>query len=180
MSKSLIVLFSLLSLTSCAYNFETQSTSAPTITVPYAEKDTQGDLTNRVIYLLNASGKFRPRTCGGRYLLELRLLDTRDTNVGYRYDQNEEGQLLTTTIPNETRLSALVEVTLIDNYSGCVVLGPAKISTSVDFDHDWDASFDAVNVFSLGQVSDYFDGKDTANFPLNRKLAQKIVDYLTQ
>ncbi len=35
-----------------------------------------------------------------------------------------------------------------------------------------------VNVFSLGQVTDIDEARDVAEYPLHRRLAQKIVDYI--
>ena len=67
---------------------------------------------------------------------------------------------------------------MIDSRSGCVVLGPSIIKAHVDFDHEFNSSRDAVNVFSLGQVTDIDGATDAAARPLNKVLAQKIVDYM--
>ncbi|MFQ5729847.1 MAG: hypothetical protein ACE5GN_05765, partial [Waddliaceae bacterium] len=81
-------------------------------------------------------------------------------------------------IPTETRIKVLAEVTVRDSCSGEMVLGPAKIYASVDYDHDYYFSRDAVNVFSLGQLTDSDAAHDAVQSPLNRALAQKIVDYV--
>lgn len=108
------------------------------------------------------------------------FLETKDENVGFRYDQNSDGELINTVIPAETRTSLLVEITLVDNYTHCRYFGPSRLSAGVTYDHDWYTSHGAVNVFSMGQVTDYFDAKDGIYPQLSRRLAKKIVDLLDQ
>ncbi len=173
------VLLILLLLSSCGYQFESLSQERRvTIQVPFALGDHQGDLTNFVVQFLAESGRFVPVTSGGRYQLDIFFLDCRDVNVGFRYDTNAEGELTNTLVPRETRSSSLVEINLWDTTSGLTVIGPARVSASVVFDHEWYSSPDAINVFSLGQVNDYSDAKDNALYPLNRELAKKIVDLV--
>lgn len=152
--------------------------SRPSIYVPFAIGDHKGELTNEVIAQLATTGKYLVVPSSGRYRLDIVCLSARDQNVGFRYDTNEEGELTNTLVPQETRISHLVEVTLVDTYSGCYALGPARVSASTVFDHEWYSSPNAINVFSLGQVNDYADAKDSALLPLNRHLARKIVDLL--
>lgn len=171
--------FILLVLTSCGYQFDNIShDSRKTICVPYALGDHQGDLTTQVIHLLASSGKFLPVSSGGRYQLNIYLLNSRNENVGFRYDVNQDGALTNTLVPQETRTSLLVEIDLYDRFYDCTVIGPAKVSASTVYDHEWYSSPNAINVFSLGQVNDYSDARDGALFPLNQKLAQKIVDLV--
>lgn len=177
MKRSLLAL--LLLITSCGYQFDTVShVGRSSIYVPFAQGDHQGELTNQVVAQLAATGKFLLVPSNGRYRLDITCLDMKDQNVGFRYDTNEEGQTTHTLVPQETRTSLLVEVTLVDTYTNCIAIGPARVSASTVFDHEWYSSPNAINVFSLGQVNDYSDAKDNALIPLNRSLAQKIVDLL--
>jgi len=70
-------------------------------------------------------------------------------------------------------------VTVRETCSGSIVLGPAQLDASVDFDHDYYYSPDGINEFSLGQLTDYDVAYDTVQRPLNQALARKVVDYLT-
>ena len=52
------------------------------------------------------------------------------------------------------------------------------IKASMDFDHDYYSSRHGVNIFSLGQLTDYDTAEDTVRKPLNDRLAEKIADYV--
>jgi hypothetical protein len=172
-----LLLLNFLLLGGCGYHLLTQSSNPHTVSVPFIDNDTGGELTRALIKKLSQSEQYRPSGCG-RYTLEVSILSNKDENVGFRYDQNREGDFLNTVIPAETRTALLVEVSLIDTVKGCLAFGPARLSASHTFDHDWYVSLDRVNVFSLGQVTDYDDAKDGVYHPLTQKLAQKIVDLL--
>lgn len=177
--RHLLFLFSFLCLAGCGYKLIDGNTPRYTVTVPFIEKDNSGELTRSLIRELSQSVNFCPSR-QGRYTLEVIFLETKDENVGFRYDQNSTGKLINTVIPAETRSSLLVQVTLVDNYCNCDYFGPVRVSAGVTYDHDWYTSHGAVNVFSMGQVTDYFDAKDSVYPALSRKLAKKIVDLLDQ
>lgn len=172
------ILFACL-LTACGYHIE-QPTVSKTVMVPFAIGDQRGDFTNQLVYQLNATGRYRTVVAGGNSCLKVTLLSEKEDHIGYRYDRNQQGALLTTLIPTETRTSLLALVELTDATTGCYILPPAKLSASYDFDHDWYSGRDGVNVFSLGQVTDYSDAKEQAQLPLHQLLAQKIVDWMLQ
>ena len=106
------------------------------------------------------------------------IIDYYLENVGFRYDRKRDDRLSHSMSPTETRVKVLAEVAVQDCCSGETVLGPARIYASVDFDHDYYYSRDGINVFSLGQVTDFDAAHDAVQSPLNRVLAQKIVDYV--
>lgn len=167
-------------LSSCGYQFGS-GTQAPvrTLSVPYVIGDTDGSLTASLINYLSRSGVFEYRQSDGAGILKVKLLDFRDENIGFRYDRNQNGRLTKSIIPTETRLSGLAEVVVVDACSGCILLGPTVISTSVEFDHEYYSSRDGINVFSLGQLTDIDEARDAAQSePLNQELARMIVDYL--
>jgi hypothetical protein len=149
-----------------------------TISIPYAEGDIDGGLTSEVVKLMSSSGALQYVSCGGDLSLRIRVLDLRDENIGFRYDRKKKGSLKKTIIPTETRMIANVEVTLIDTHQNQVIRGPTRIKASLDFDHDYYSSRNAINIFSLGQLSDIDAAQDAAIHPLNRILAEKIVDYV--
>lgn len=151
-----------------------------TISVPYIEGDVDGSFTAALIRGITISGAFEYRSCGGALILYVKQVDLDEENIGFRYDRKKRGQLTKDIIPTETRTICTVEVSVVEAASGVTVLGPAILSGSVDFDHDYYFSRDGVNIFSLGQLSDIDAAYDAVQAPLNQVLTQKIVDYITQ
>lgn len=175
-----IPLLLILLLTGCGYRFQEESIAScyPTISVPYVQGDRDGRLTAEIIKKLSTSSTFDYVNDCGHLILCIKVIEFRDENIGFRYDRDGEGNLQRSVVPAETRSSLLVDVRGIDCASGKIVLGPAKISARVDFDHEYYSSPNEINVFSLGQLSDSDEAQDVAYHPLNVELAQKIVDYI--
>jgi hypothetical protein len=167
-------------LTGCHYQFGhgELSNCYSTISVPYISGDEEGELTAELIKQFTTSGAFSYLPYGGDLILKAEFIELRDENIGFRYDRKKRGDLKKAIIPTETRLNALVEVTLIESATGYVLRGPTRIFASVDFDHDYYSSRHAVNIFSLGQLSDIDAAHDAVMHPLNRRLAEKIADYI--
>lgn len=165
---------------SCQYQFGRGDLSNryTTLSIPYAEGDEEGELTAEVIRKISQSGALRYVSSGGDLILKIKWIDLRDENIGFRYDRRKRGELKKSLIPSETRLSALVEVSVIEAASGQVIRGPARIKTAVDFDHDYYSSHHGINIFSLGQLNDIDAAYDAVMHPLNRQLAERIVDYV--
>jgi outer membrane lipopolysaccharide assembly protein LptE/RlpB len=178
--RSFSFLLVFLFLSSCGYHFGqgTLSEQYSSINVPYVEGDQEGELTAELIKQFKCSGAFNQSFNGGALLLKVKILDFREKNIGFRYDQTNDDEYIKSIIPAETRLIAIAEITLIDECSGECILGPLRISTSVDYDHEYYSSRNGVNIFSLGQLTDSDEAKDAAYHPLNVALAQKIVDYI--
>lgn len=53
-----------------------------------------------------------------------------------------------------------------------------RITADAEFDHTYYTTRDRINVFSLGQLSDIDAARDAAMVPLNRALAERIVDFV--
>jgi len=176
--KTLVL--ALLLLTGCGYHigYNRISDEYHTLSVPFAEGDATGAFTSELIHTLSASGAFVYQPCNPDGILCIRLIEYYDENIGFRYDRDQDGEIAETIVPAETRRFVNAEVKLIDARRGCVVLGPSLIKVHVDFDHEFNSSRDAVNVFSLGQVTEIDGAIDAAARPLNRVLAQRIVDFL--
>lgn len=168
-------------LSSCGYQFGPGELSIAqrSISVPYVCGDPDGSLTAALINAISRSGVYVYRERHASARLEVKLLELRDQNIGFRYDRNQEGELLSTIIPTETRLCALAEVVLVDAETGCILIGPARVSTNTEFDHTFYSTRNSVNVFSLGQLTDVDDARDAAQRdPLYNSLAQMVVDYI--
>lgn len=176
-----VLFFLTLILSGCGYQFGGAG-SLPqkyyTITVPYVEGDIDGALTAAIIRRISSNGAFEYRHSGGALLLQAKIIEIDDENVGFRYDRHRDGKIKQTIIPTETRLTEIVEVTVVDSGSGCAVLGPVWIRGSIDFDHDFYKSRNGINIFSLGQLTDYDSAEDAAMRPLNEVMAKKIADYI--
>ena len=180
---SVLPLFLACILSSCGYRFDQKeglSARYATISVPYVDGDRDGSLTAAVVEEIVRSGSFEYRRDGGALVLEIEQVDLREENIGFRYDRKKRGKLTKDIIPTETRIISVVEVAVIESVSGCTVLGPVRLSASVDFDHDYYFSRDEVNVFSLGQLIDIDEAYDAVQTPLYQALAEKIVAYITQ
>lgn len=166
--------------TGCQYQFGYGDLSQQyaTISVPYVEGDLNGDLTARVIKQLSTTGAFIYRAEGGDLTLKIKLLEIADENIGFRYNRHKDGELKKTIIPTETRAAATIELVVIESASGKILRGPTRLSASVEFDHDYYASRNEINVFSLGQLTDIDAAQEAARTPLNKELAEKVADYL--
>lgn len=171
--------FLFLLLTACGYRSGNGESllQQSTINVPYVEGDLRGELTTALIQELTATGKFDYCQSGGELTLQVRLVEVGENNIGFRYYRNRQNRRTHSLIPTETRLNAVAEVTVLDSESQ-VVVPAVLITASVDFDHDYYSSRNAVNIYSLGQVSDYDAAYEAAFRPLNQLLARKIADYL--
>lgn len=175
----LLIVFSFF-LSGCRYQFGHGDFSErySTISIPYAEGDLKGDLTAEVIKKISSSGAFQYVNCGGDLILQIKLIDLNEENIGYRYDRKKTGKLKHYIIPSETRMNILAEASLIEGGTGKVLRGPEKISAYTEFDHTYYTTRGRINIFSLGQLSDIDAARDEAVIPLNRALAEKIADFV--
>lgn len=166
-------------LSSCDYRFGHGELSQrySTISIPYVQGDQKGELTAEIIKSMATSGALRyVADQSGDLSLEVKLIDLREENIGFRYDRKRDGKIKKSLIPTEARVEAVVEVTLVDNRSGVVLHGPTRISGYADFDHSYYTSRRRENIFSLGQLNDMDAARDAVMHPLNRYLAERIVD----
>lgn len=169
-------------LTSCGYKFGQSSITEKyhTVSVPFITGDPDGALTNAVVKEIETNSGLEYVNSGGALLLSIALKDVRDEDIGFRYDRDKKERKTRYIIPIETRITAVVELKVIEACSGKNLLGPVILSASVDFDHDYYSSRNGVNIFSLGQLSDIDAARDSVKIPLNRALARKIVEYVVE
>lgn len=179
MSRFIFLTLCLL-LGSCGYHFGQGDLPSKyaTISIPYAEDDWNGSLTTAVINEIASQGIFKYQREGGSLILKIKILDYYDENIGFRYDRKKSGRLKHTIIPVETRVTMTAEIVVIDASTLESVLGPVVLSADAVFDHEFYSSRNGINVFSLGQLTDYDEAYDAAMRPLNQAMALKIADYL--
>jgi hypothetical protein len=180
-TSCVLFVFSLL-FVGCGYQFGYNGLSSQytSISVPYVEGDIDGDLTAAIIKQVTRSGAFQYKANNGDLTLIAKIIDLSDENIGFRYYRKKDDHLTRSLIPVETRLNIIVELSVIETASGKVVLSPVKLSANMDCDHEYNSSRHEVNEFSLGQLSDYDAAFEAVRTPLNRAIAQKIVDYITE
>lgn len=173
-------IFIVISTASCGYHMGTGEAVSPyrTVQVPLVKGDIDGSLTQEVVKELAQRGCVisQANTCS--LILHVNLLEIWDEDIGFRYDRNKKGELTHSIVPVETRVFAKAEVYLEDGRQGCTLLGPVRIEAWHDYDNDYYYSQNGVNVFSLGELSDYETSKEAAKRPLYRALSRKIADYV--
>lgn len=165
----------------CGYHSVEQSnvlSRYKTIEVPYVVGDREGELTTQIVRSIVENGVLEYRTVDADLSLKVSIIDTKVEDVGYNRFFSLSDQIQRWMVPNERRLSALAEVSVIDEATQKTVLGPAHISASVKFDFDPEFSEDNLVGFSLGQYNFVEDAERSAYFPLNQKLSKEIADYI--
>ena len=171
-----LICFALLS--GCTHwHLSDSTTQKKTIHIPYALGDSTGELTRRVIGEVTKQPGFTVED-SGQYLLTIKLLDSKDQKVGYRFDPIDLEEGRKKIILNESRALALAEVTLKDTFSNKVILGPSYILGTADYDHQQNTIDKDTNDLSLGQLSDVETAQDVTYIPLYRDLAIKISLWL--
>lgn len=168
-------------LSACGYHLGQggQLSAYRTVSIPYVKGDWDGSFTSCLVKEVSQSGTLTYVYSGGALVLQVALVDFQEDNVGFRYDHHKKhDDQKKAIIPSETRITTVAEVSVIEAASGKVIQGPALVSAYVDFDHDYNTSPNGINIFSLGQLTDYDEAEDAAQRPLHVQLARKIVDYL--
>jgi hypothetical protein len=171
----------LFALAACGYQFSCEDCegSRRTLSIATIDGDWDGNLTTNLAEYISRSGCYAFQSCGGDLSLEVNLIDFRDENIGFRYDRKRNGELRNSVIPTETRVSVDAEVILREACSGNIVLGPVRLTANFDYDHEFYSGLKATNIFSLGQLTPYDAADDIVYRPLNKVLAQKIIDFIT-
>ena len=180
--RSLCLSLSILCLTGCGYQLGSGSPidCYHSVCVPFVSGDREGHLTAELIRELTSCTHLCYREDGGELTLEVDLVEVRSDHIGYRFDRPLDFDEHTDrVIPVEGRLTGVVEFCLKDSCTGEVVVGPARIGSSVDYDHDYYTTQVDITEFSMGQLDDINVAHDIALIPLDRKLAKRIVEYLS-
>lgn len=167
-------------LTGCGYTTQTgdRVDVSRGINVPFVVGDIDGLLTQELVRELATRGCTIRQHAPCNLILSVELLEIRDENIGFRYDRKKRGRLTHSIVPVETRVFAKAKVSVEDLSQNCTLLGPVYIEAWYDYDNDYYYSQNGVNVFSLGELSDYETAREAAKRPLYCKLARKIADYV--
>ena len=149
------------------------SSAKKSVRIPYVQGDSSGELTAALAEALDEQLSFHVDE-QGHYELRVKLLDSKEEKIGYRYDPielKEEGKRVL--ILNESRAKTLAKVSLVNRHTNEVLKGPAHILGNVEYDND-------IQDFSLGQLSDVDTIHEARNIPIYRDLAQKIAMWLQE
>lgn len=175
----------LLFLGACGYQFGQGSIVCKytSISIPYISGDQTGEMTEALIREMSRSGALLYKNHSADLCLKVKILNFLEDNIGYMYgpDDNhgyEKKNNTNSIIPNETRITVIAQVEVIDSASGCVILGPGRLTASYDFDHDYYFSPDGINQTSLGQLTNMESAREAVIKPLSVVLAQKITDFV--
>ena len=149
-----------------------------TLEIPYCKGDSDGLFTNALVAEIEKRDSFTYVNENARYILQVKILDRKSNTIGYRYNPEKLKKGKFGLIPNEGRLRILALVEVIDPLSKKIIIGPAHIEASCEYDHDNYTINHDVNRFSLGQLSDIDTTNDVVDIPLYRNLAKNIANYL--
>lgn len=182
----LLLLFS----SSCGYRFERgESTS---VSIPYVIGDQQGELTTALIRELAKSSLLRYSHGHGKWILSVKIINTEDERIGFRYDRSPvKGKLRKHLEGIENRRHILAEVTIVSSDTEELLYGPHLVSAASEYDYvDPDSlqdlsvrgprgRFFSSEAFSLGQLDTIDAAKQDTLLLLYQKLAQKIITGIT-
>ena len=116
-------------LASCGYRWEPDYPQAtrPTVTVPFAVGDEDGQLTTEIIRILSTSGLVDVVSSGGDYKLQVSVTGNSNESIGFRVDpQKVDGKVRKNLLASEGRRSMTIEATLCRGEE--VAYGPYQIT----------------------------------------------------
>ncbi len=165
----------------------------PTLSIPYIEGDINGEFTAKLTHQIATLSDFRIVRDRGDLILQAKILKDDTHHIGYQYDRKKiSGERIERLIPNEGRRVLLVEFSLYERGTNCLVKGPFQVEATADYDFvDPDS---VVNVtflnpsgtrlsvldFSLGQLDSSEGARDAARHPLYTQLAKKIASGISR
>ncbi|OGN55720.1 MAG: hypothetical protein A2796_00945 [Chlamydiae bacterium RIFCSPHIGHO2_01_FULL_44_39] len=158
--------------------------------MPFILGDEEGFLTSAIIEQLSVGGLVDVVSSGGDYVLQVAIVACNIEKIGFRIDPQEvEGKVRNNLLATEGRKSLSVKAGLYR--SGELVHGPYTLTAEADYDYvDGDSIRDLTFVnpegitvtvlpFSLGQLEPINSAESSAQTPLYRQIAKKIVDALS-
>ncbi len=185
-----IVLFLLTS--SCGYHLGVGEKEM-VVSLPYVEGDKTTFFTSQLIKEINESPSLSYSNRDGGYFLKVAILDSHETQVGWRIEYIQDNKQLKQRIrPTEGRRTVRVKASLFDASTGAEVWGPHIFSASADYDYiNEDALQDlefyenqikketTVLQFSLGQVEPLENAQEASLTPIYRRMAKYIINSLS-
>ncbi|MBN4067097.1 hypothetical protein JYU14_03335 [Simkania negevensis] len=167
-------------LTSCHYSFQSTENNQAllhSLSLPYATGDKDGKLTDALAEALTHQG-WSPPTGQGRRTLQVTVINIRSENIGFRFERDGSDRVTNSLIPDEARLFATVDYTLVEEAKQRLVIGPFRITATSDFSYQADTSIENSLNFSVGQLSTYTTAKNNAHASLYNNIAQQIASQL--
>lgn len=172
-----------LCLTSCGYRAGRGELVScyDSVCIPYVEGDNQGLLTTALIRTMTTRGTLAYRSSCSDLVLRVCLQKPIDDNIGFAYAPDDEADdgVTNIVVSNEARLTTTAVIRLIDRRTGCCILGPCDVTTSITYDFEPDLGNVDFHAFSLGQLEMHNLAQDAATPPLYDLLADKIIDTIT-
>lgn len=178
-------------LTSCGYHLgRARNSEKIIVNVPYIKGDYNGLFTNELIKQISYSRNLNYKYCNADYLLKVEILSDSTSQIGYKYDQKNNGQIGKAIRATEGRQVVVVRVELVDSDTNLVKFGPFDVKADSEFDYvDPDSLNDlsfvrsennrvTVLSYSLGQLESIENAKEAALKPLYESLSKKIVDAI--
>lgn len=176
----------------CGYRWEPTPFLDKTvsISVPFIRGDSDGSLTQALVYALVSSGLAQVTHRNPDYVLKVNITGLDHRVIGYRRDsQKNNGKIQKNLVPSEGRKIIRVDAVLYKGESSVNILsGPFSIEMDVDYDHlDGDSIQELVFIdpsgvqqtvlpFSLGQLEPKESAQEAAGRLLYRRVAAKIVE----
>jgi hypothetical protein len=176
---------------SCSYKCHLpDEISNKSINIPFVRGDTDGILTEALVFQLTASGLVAYKQSNADYKLHVNVLNVENDKIGYRKDRQPDGCYRKNLMPVEGRERVSVECYLTSSLTGETVWGPRIISADVDYDYvdqdslkdlsfiDKEGQRQTILSYSLGQLESIPCAQEAALRPLSMKLAKNIVNAL--
>lgn len=193
--RKLFFLIVFLSCSGCLYKCSSPNEFAHrSVSIPYVEGDSYGQLTEALVYQISSSGPFEYKQKLSDYRLEVAIVSLTNDKIGYKKElkkkcNDSHKKSRTNLLPVESRENIAAQVLLRSNLCGDVVWGPKVITADIDYDYSEqdstkDLSFVGKNgdksilTFSLGQLETVSTAQDSALRPLYQKLAKNIASAL--
>jgi hypothetical protein len=167
----------LLFLTACGYHTSMDHPACLSMAVPYVEGDGDGLLTASLASAISKKSNFRIVRYGGQYVLCAKIVCQDTESVGFRYEQDLQGNLGERLVASEELLKVAVEWKVTDA-AGKRLLGPCCTEEQLRLDFAPDTSPQNDNTFSLGQLDFAPGAREAARQPTYDHLSAKIADIL--
>lgn len=161
------------------------------ISVPYIQDDLAGHFTEALIKQVSYSPNLVYKYSNSDYVLCVKIIDSSTSQIGYKYDRDNENVRRKNLRATEGRQKVTAQVEIIDQNTNATKFGPFDVSATSEFDYvDPDSLNDlsfidptgrrnTVLAFSLGQLESIENAKEAALKPLYERLAKKIVDAIS-
>jgi hypothetical protein len=149
-----------------------------TISIPYVEGDREGHLTAEVAKQIASLGNLKYQADAGDLWLKIETVSSQRKAIGFRHTRDIDGNLTKNISPTEDRLLQEVVISVIESESGQVILGPATIKATIDYDYEASVYKKPVLHESLGQLDQPLEAATLAHYPLYRELAKRIAYFV--